>query len=110
MQIRRPSHVTVLPLSLADFICGSCVVEYIRNFIVERNRQEAFIFVTNSVSLNCLSEPCPVGGRKGLDRAYCRTRGSLTMTYGGNERKGVDLKEGMRRRRPVLRSILKLGD
>ena len=57
-----------------------------------------------------LSEPCPVGGWKGLDRAYYRTHGSLTMTYGGTEGKEVDSREGVRRRRPVLRSILKLGD
>ena len=61
-------------------------------------------------SLRILSEPCPVGGRKGLDLAYCRICGSLMMASGGKKRKGVDSREGMRRRRPVLWLILKLGN
>ena len=41
-------------------------------------------------SLRILSELCPVGSREGLNLVYCCTCGSLTMTYGGNEGKGVD--------------------
>ena len=52
---RFADQAIVLPYSLADFKCGSRVVEYISNLIVERNRQEVLMFVTNSVSLNCLS-------------------------------------------------------
>ena len=41
-------------------------------------------------SLRILSELCPVGGQKGLELAYYHTHGSLTMTYGRKEGKGID--------------------
>ena len=55
-------------------------------------------------------KPCPVEGRRPIGVAYCRTCGSLTRTSGGEEGKRNGLKGEGGEERPVLWSILKLGD
>ena len=60
-------------------------------------------------SLRILSKPCLVRGQRLIGVVYCHTCGSFMMISSGKEGKGVDLREGMRRRL-VLWLILKLGD
>ena len=59
-----------------------------------------------------LLELCPVGGRRRFGLAYRRTRGSLTITSGGEKGNGINEIKGRveMRGRPVLRSMLELGD
>ncbi len=42
---RFADQVSVLLISLADFICGTFIIHYISNLIVECHREGAFIFV-----------------------------------------------------------------
>ena len=54
IQVCRPSF-RVVAISFAGFICGSLIVYYTSNLIVECNRQEALIFVTPPVQLSIIA-------------------------------------------------------
>ena len=49
---RFVDQLSVLLFSLADFIFGSRIVYYISNLIVERNKEQSFIFVTPKYKIN----------------------------------------------------------